>query len=158
MVNQPNNIRVLSLRKKKHDLSEKQKISYINIGSESKPTWSMINENNKKQIEFVRTPFDRSSLPKIDKITRKKYFQNSKERYGIDLKRTEEYSDLKLEGKNLLNEEIKMIRGMKGKKFLIKKDEEIIEGEKCEYYNTCNTIFSKRGFSTESSYVNTSIK
>ncbi len=93
----------------------------------------MINENNKKQIEYVRTPFDRSSLPNIDQITSKKYFQTSKERYGIDLKRVEEYSNLKLEGKNLLNEEVKIVRGMKGKKFLLKKDEELIEGEKCEY-------------------------
>lgn len=115
----------------------------------------MVNENKQKELEFVRSPFNKTNLPKIDVISNKKYFMNS----GIDFRKLDDYSSLKLEGRNLLEEEMKVIKAMKGKKFLQKKDEELNDAEKIEYYNTCNTLSTKKAISSDTSfYFNTSIK
>jgi len=116
----------------------------------------MINETYTKNLEIVRSPLKNDTLPSIDKLSKSKFFINSFDKVNLDRKRLENLSDLKFEGKKLFEEEMNAVKMMKGRKYLHKKDDEILENENYESY-VLNTEPNKKRSIPDLSYLQSSM-
>ena len=93
--NDGNNKWILSLRREAKE-ENKNRFSYINVGKESSPLYTMINENNHRDPEFITCPFKNKYLPKIENVSNKKILTDTKNRFNISLEQKFKHNDLKV--------------------------------------------------------------
>ena len=87
---------ILSLRRGLGNEDNINKFSYINVGKDSSPVYTMINENFHKTTEFISSPFKKKFLPKIDLVSKMKFFSNGEIKNNISLETIKHREDLKV--------------------------------------------------------------
>ena len=87
---------ILSLRRNPNQREDRNKFTFINIGKDSKPLYTMFNENYNKSPEFITSPFHKTELPKIGTIAKTKLYNDTKEKFNISIEQRMNLNDLKV--------------------------------------------------------------
>lgn len=87
---------ILSLRKSDDNKDNQNKYSFINVGRDSKPIYTMFNESKLKIPEFITSPFNKTVLPKLESVSKMKIYNESKEKFNISIEQRFNHNDLKV--------------------------------------------------------------
>lgn len=87
---------ILSLRKNGNHKEMYDKYSFINVGKDSRPVFTMFNESKVKTPEFITSPFNKIFLPKLESVSKMKIYNESKEKFNISLEHRFNHNDLKV--------------------------------------------------------------
>jgi hypothetical protein len=87
---------ILSLRKNENYKDLYSKYSFINVGRDTRPVYTMFNESKLKSPEFISSPFNNTTLPKLESVSKMKIYNGSKERFNISLEQRFNHNDLKV--------------------------------------------------------------
>ena len=79
-------------------------------------------ESKPKSIDIIRPCFLEKSLPSLEKYSRSKLVYSVGMKYGVDIKKFSNVNNIKVEGKNLLDEEMNQTNLLKGKKLLFRSE------------------------------------
>ena len=88
-------------------------MSYINIGSDKNPIFTMVNENFRKNHEIVGSDYNENNLPNIEKFKKTKFVQFTTNKFKINFDQ--------LKGISCLKVEYLLIIRLKGKIFAVMK-------------------------------------
>ena len=79
-------------------------------------------ESKPKSIDIIRPCFLEKSLPSLETYSRSKLVYSVGMKYGVDIKKFSNVNNIKVEGKNLLDEEMNQTNLLKGKKLLFRSE------------------------------------
>jgi hypothetical protein len=139
---------ILSLRREK--VPTTMRINYINVGSNFEPKWKPLIEYPPKKMPIIQKP-NLKVEKEVKSILKSPYYQDALKEANIDIHNMQNIARMEIQGKNLLEDEMKKIKEIKGIKrifvdpFAIGKnvESEIIKSD----YNFRESRFSVAGLS-----------
>ncbi len=104
-----------TLRRDKNSTNKERKMEFYNAGTDLKPIWVNQVSSPSKSTDIIRPSLIDKILPSVDKYSKSKYVEKISKKYEIGIDKLLNTNTFKIEGMDLLDQELKDTMKLKGK-------------------------------------------
>jgi hypothetical protein len=104
-----------TLRRDKNSINKERKMEMYNAGTDLKPIWINQISSPSKSTDIIRPSLIDKVLPSVDKYSKSKYVEKISKKYEIRIEKLLNTNTFKIEGIDLLEQELKDTMKLKGK-------------------------------------------